>query len=322
MPKVFPASDLGREIIDLIENHVIEFNGVRRKIDNQMRIYTIIGVGHLETKARYFHESINVKFNLNQIHLPPIEIFDLERAILDMLNFKIRGLTITIPHKELAYKLIKERGRFGDYSTYVSGAVNTIINNDGTLVGWNTDITGFAGSVEAAKEGLVGITVTIVGCGGMGRAAINALCEKRVGAIKLFDVDVNKSKCVFKDFFYIYPYIKFCICSSICNAVKDSDMVVNCTPVGMKGYASQEKTAIYSDLLSSGQIIFDSVYVPLNTQFIRDASARGLKIISGLEMVVWGGIKQIELYSGLKFSNKEILQMYKVGKQAILKSFT
>ena len=98
---------LGEAVLQARRDGYVEFNGQRRSVTPQIRFYTIIGRGHLETKARYFHEALNHHFGWDQIHLTPIEVTDFAAAMEDLTRLGMRGVTVTLPLKEQAYSYIR-----------------------------------------------------------------------------------------------------------------------------------------------------------------------------------------------------------------------
>lgn len=317
-----PKTDLGKTIIQARNSESIEFNGWTRSIGPDTKLYTIIGIGHKETRARFFHESLNTQFAWDLVHLEPVEIFDFEAAMEDIAHFQIRGVTVTMPYKERAYQFISENGRFGNSQTQTSGAVNTIINEGGKFTGWNTDIDGFIEASLKAGIDLSDTEASIVGCGGMGRAALTGLCEHKARFVRLFDVNTTKAHKLAREFQSKYPHTKIIANNSIEECLHNSRYVIQCSPVGMmndKNLDNIKHSAIPSLFLRRNMAVLDAVYVPLETIFITGARRIGCSpIILGINILVYGGIKQIQHYLGFEVPFTLIPTMVKTGEKAVM----
>lgn len=298
-----PKTALAEEVLKARVDQFVEFSGIRSKINDLTNLYTIIGIGHLETRARYFHEVINQSLGLDQHHLRPVEVPSLRDALEDFLMVGMRGVTVTIPFKEDAYRAIQFAGKFGDVPTQLSGAVNTIINENGKLIGWNTDITGFVDSLSYAQVNLNQIDVAVVGVGGMGRAAMCGLGLGGAKRIFVFDNDFNKAERAVNEIQQSFPQTEFVITQKISECITpELNLIAQCSPEGMASTTDSDRvnrTAIPPSLIPQCAAVIDAVYVPLETQFLKDAKERGCKtIVFGSKIVVYGGLKQIQLYLG------------------------
>lgn len=301
------------------------FNGKKRNVNLSTPLYASVGIGHLESKSRFFHEALNVHYDWNQQDLGPIEVRDISVALREIRELDLRGLTVTIPHKENAYKYILEYGVFGSEDARISGAVNTIVNNGGILYGWNTDIAGFLGASKEAGINFEGQKVVVIGAGGMGRAAAYGLCLERSKVVHIYDLDFSKSVKLAEDLTRYFPNTKLIAQYKFEDCFEtEISCVVQCTPVGMlstNNPDSVNKSAVPSRFLSKNMAIIDAVYVPRNTKFIQEATKKNCApIISGLDIVVHGCSEQIQLYLGKRVSGGQLAEMRKIGKEALLKS--
>jgi shikimate dehydrogenase len=170
------------------------------------------------------------------------------------------------------------------------GAVNTVVNENGHLKGYNTDWIGFTRSLEAHTT-IAGKGCVILGAGGAARAIAFGLKEKqaqitilnRAEEIDMAEALANEIGCPWGDL-------------SQTDAVENADIVVNTTPVGMHP-ALEHLTPIDTKHLQPKQVVFDAVYIPLETKFLREAKERGCQTIQGAEMLLLQGVAQFELWT-------------------------
>jgi len=215
-----------------------------------------------------------------------VKVEDVKKVVEAVRVMGIRGLTCTIPHKLEVMKYLDEI----DLIAQKIGAVNTVVNDDGVLRGYNTDWLGVVTPLKKVVK-LKGKKVAILGAGGAARAmSYGAMAE---GAkLKIFNRDFEQAKSLAQefegeagDFSEIRELIDF-------------DIIMNATPVGMTPRENQ--TLVPEELFNANQVVFDAVYTPRETRLLREAKLRGAKIITGLEMLLYQGTAQFELYTKRK----------------------
>lgn len=216
---------------------------------------------------------------------------DLQMAIDGVRALGIRGVSVTMPHKQEVMKYLDQI----DKEAKKIGAVNTIVNNDGKLTGYNTDWIGALTALEK-KTNLTGKKVAVIGAGGAARAIVYGLV-KRGAKVKIFNRSLEKAKKLAQEFGCEYGDP-----GSLEEASK-INIIINATSVGM----NEDKSPIdkflnknKASLLLRNQIVFDVVYSPKETRLIKDAKQKGAKIIYGYEMLLYQGVAQFELYTGMK----------------------
>lgn len=216
----------------------------------------------------------------------------------------ISGFNVTIPYKKDVVPLLDELSA----EASAIQAVNTIVNRNGKLAGYNTDIEGFAAPLLPYRERIAGKPVSIFGAGGASLAAIEAFrIYFKPSAIYLFVREL------FKGLFMLEQYthketIAICLLDDLCNdrnhtreLFRNSSVVVNATPVGTKGRASDGMHSIVPDersLLHSEQIVYDMVYNPLRTPLIAAAEKAGAVTVSGIEMLIGQAARSFSLWTG------------------------
>lgn len=211
----------------------------------------------------------------------------LKEAVYGARALGFTGLNVTIPFKEEIAKFLRLEGHAAKLK-----AVNTV--NLREMVGYNTDVYG----VKASFSGfdVDGKIALVVGAGGAGKAVSLALIElgatvvltnrTELRGIKAAEMLRKYGECIF------HPY------SKIEELKGKIDILVNATPVGMKGFA--QKLPVPDDLLQPGLVVFDTIYNPLETPLIQKAKERDCRIIYGIEMLVHQGAKAFEIWTGVK----------------------
>lgn len=201
------------------------------------------------------------------------------------------GANVTMPHKDMALKLSTP----DDRATAV-GAANTLWFENGTLRSTNTDVEGFIGSLDAAAPGWSTRTQkgVVLGAGGASRAVVYGLLERGIKTIVVVNRTLEKAAALrdaFGPAIHPHPWTK------LDEALRDADLVVNATSLGMHGEPPLEidlapiaKTAVVSDI----------VYVPLKTPLLAAAEARGLKTANGLDMLLHQAVRGFELWFGVR----------------------
>ncbi|WP_424246003.1 shikimate dehydrogenase [Elusimicrobium posterum] len=198
---------------------------------------------------------------------------------------KFNGLSVTMPLKT---EIIKHLD-YLDNAAREIGAVNTVLNQNGKLKGYNTDCYGVRDPLGGAR-GVKDKTVAIIGAGGAARAALYAV--KDAGQIMLFNRDFEKAKALAAQFnATAYPLTDI-------EKVTKADIIINTTSVGMGALVGE--TPVPAQYLREGQTVFDAVYNPLETRLIKEAKAKGLNVITGDKMLLAQAYKQFEILSGFK----------------------
>lgn len=215
-----------------------------------------------------------------------VKIEDVGVVVQAMRKMGIHGLTCTIPHKVEVMKYLDEI----DETAKKIGAVNTVLNQNGKLIGFNTDWLGAVIPLEKIIK-LFGKKVLVLGAGGAARAVVFGLLKKEA-KVKIFNRTKQKAINLAKEFNCQVTDLK------IKSEIKNFDIIVNTTSVGMK--TLDQEMPISTKFISDKHIVFDIVYVPYNTKLLKEAKKRGAKIIHGIEMLLHQGTAQFEIYTGHK----------------------
>jgi shikimate dehydrogenase len=202
------------------------------------------------------------------------------------------GINVTYPYKELGAKKVE----VDDPLVRAVGAVNTVLFGGFRPKGFNTDYSGFMSAYRHVMGDAATGTVLMIGTGGVGRAVAFGLAGLGTRRLHLVDRDPAKAEALAEALKSVAPDMEISIWVGAEKAAEGCSGVINCTPVGMVGY---EGTPLAAGALQGAVWAFDAVYTPVNTRFLQDAGAAGLKVISGWELYFYQGVHAWSLFSGL-----------------------
>ncbi len=267
---------------DLLRRQLPETN-------SSIKLCIVIGDPISHSRSPSLHNAAYAACGLSQRFLYAachIRAADLKEAIGSVRELGIRGVSVTIPHKQAVLALLDEI----DPLAAKVGAVNTIVNNDGKLRGYNTDLAGIILPLEA-QTSLSGKRVALLGAGGAARAAAFAVTTKGA-SLTIFNRTIDEAQSLAAE-------VKATAADlSDLAQLSGFDIILQSTPVGMS--PDVERSLIPEQYLHAGQIVFDFVYNPPETKLLRQAKQRGAVVISGIEMFLQQGAAQFELYTGQK----------------------
>ncbi|MGI9533880.1 MAG: shikimate dehydrogenase [Thermodesulfobacteriota bacterium] len=238
----------------------------------------------------------------------------LSEAVSAIRALGISGINVTVPHKESIMAHLDEIST----DAMLVGAVNTISNIEGRLIGFNTDVGGF---LRALKDDLdftpEGKKVFLMGAGGAARAVIVGLGRNYVSEIVITNRTLSKAEDLAKEFGDQFPKveIKAVMLSDeerIKKYIGGSDILINASSAGMNGDNPLE-LPLY--LLPKSAVIYDLVYQPKETPLIKDAKKAGIKAVSGHSMLLFQGAEAFEIWTGLVApvkTMKKALELYQL----------
>jgi shikimate dehydrogenase len=256
-------------------------------MDAQTELYGVIGNPVHHSLSPMIHNGAFRRLGWNAVYLA-FEVKNVEEALRGIRGLGVRGVSVTIPFKtEVLPFLDKIEGLAKKV-----GAVNTIVNRRGRLIGYNTDCEGALEALEE-KMDLRGKRVVLLGAGGAARAIGFGLKERGVPLIV-----VNRSKergrALSKELGCDYLAI-----SSLARMKEggvEADIMINATSLGM--YPRDGETPLPKELLKKGMMVMDIVYEPLQTRLLREAKKKGCITVDGLEMLIRQGVAQFEIWTG------------------------
>ncbi len=215
-------------------------------------------------------------------------------AVEGMRALNIRGLNVTMPHKKTVMASLDRI----DLSAQIINSVNTILNKENLLFGFNTD---GVGAVKALKENgveLKGRKVLLLGAGGAARAIAYAV-SKEADELAILNRTIKPAQELTR---LLEKSANKKIISGTLSAediekdLQDSDILINATSVGMKPRA--DESPIPPKLLRRNLAVMDIVYNPLETKLAKDAKEAGAKVVSGVEMLIYQGAAAFEIWTG------------------------
>lgn len=213
-------------------------------------------------------------------------------AIRGMSALNIKGLAVTMPHKVTIVDLLDEV----DPVARKIGAVNTVVNVSGRLVGYNTDWLGILRPLER-ETSLTGKSVAILGAGGAAQAAIYA-CTSAGASVTIFNRSVDKAKALTAAF---GPNVQSLNDAQDLSAY---DIIINTTSVGMGDTSGQ--SPIQGSSIAKHHIVFETIYAPATTKLLQLSQEVGAKTILGSAMFLEQGVAQFELHTGVKAPKAEM----------------
>ncbi|CAL76176.1 Shikimate dehydrogenase [Bradyrhizobium sp. ORS 278] len=240
----------------------------------------VIGMPVAHSRSPTIHNFWLNAHGLRGVYVPlAVQPERLKDALAGLVALGFRGCNVTMPHKQTAMPLLH---RVNDTARRI-GAVNTIVvEQDGTLSGFNNDGNGFVQSLRDAKpawradEG----PILLLGAGGAARAVVVALLENGAREIRISNRTDDKAKAIAAEFGSVISTVTW---DHRSGAVADVALLINSTDRGMIG-----KPALEIDLtrLSAKTLVADLIYTPLETPFLADARARGCTTVNGLGLLL------------------------------------
>lgn len=207
------------------------------------------------------------------------------------------GFNVTIPLKVPMSLFLDD---IDDYAN-IAGCVNTVkVGEDMSFFGYNTDIYGFKKAIPSEID-LTGKNASILGTGGASRAAVVGLAERGIKEIDFYTRNIINSRQTLDYVRAKFPEINFNVYQiQNIRSLAHTSIIVNATPIGMKGYLADQMPLERADLdkLSPEILIYDIVYNPVKTVLIQEAQKRGLKTIGGLDMLIYQAERAIEIWTG------------------------
>jgi shikimate dehydrogenase len=251
-------------------------------IDGRTRVHGILGRPVAHSLSPAMHNAAFRELGINAVYVA-FPVAELKQAVAGLRGLAIAGVSVTIPFKEEILPLLDEL----DPQAARMGAVNTVVNREGRLGGFNTDCLGAVTALKA-QTAIRGEHFLILGAGGAARAIAFGILEAG-GRVSLTDIEPHRAAALAREFGVE-------ALSSQELGQCPAKVLINATPVGM----SPEPDAIPLDpeRLGGFDLVMDIVYRPLKTRLLTEAAGRGARIIDGLQMLIHQGAAQFELWTG------------------------
>jgi shikimate dehydrogenase len=245
-------------------------------------------------QAAFDHLGMDVRYE--KWETPEAEL----AAVVDRLRApSVLGANVTIPCKEKVIPLLDE---VSDTAARI-GAVNTVISREGRLMGFNTDAEGFVTSLfQDAEYRLRNRKVVVLGAGGVARAVVFALLNEEVTSVTVFNRSTERGRLLVRSFTRSAGRIPLAsppwadLAGSV--ALRDCDLLVNCTSMGMKFSGAEAESPLAAGDIAKDVLVYDLVYNPQETPLLREARKAGADTLGGLSMLVHQGAASFELWTG------------------------
>ena len=259
-----------------------------KEINEETKLYGIIGNPVSHSMSPAIHNASFIEKGLNNVYVP-LKIANIGAFMNECRKIDFHGFSVTIPHKESILPFLDDL----DHTARKIGAINTIVNRNGKLTGYNTDcmaaVMGLEYSMKEANETLNNKKVSIIGAGGAARAIAFGLKEKGCD-ITIFNRTTERAeklsqdvKCKFESFEEIHKL--------------NSDILINTTSIGM--FPDVDQTPVSKNILKKDMIVFDAIYNPIETRLLRDAKKKGCHTVNGLSMFINQAAEQFRLWTNI-----------------------
>lgn len=261
------------------------------RINAQTQVFGVIADPVAHSYSPLIHNTLFRKLGMNAVYLPfRVPASDLETFISDCNELGIRGLSVTIPHKEEVLKLDVQAS---DVVRDI-GAANTIIFNKGETKAYNTDYRAAMDCIERVfpsedkYNALAGRRVLVLGAGGVAKAIAYGV-KRRAGDVIICSRSLPKAEQLAE------RVGGRAVAWDLRHSVR-CDMIVNCTPVGM--HPNVDESPYDGRYFKEGQFVFDTIYNPEQTLFVKEARAKSCHVITGVDMFIGQAALQFRYFTG------------------------
>ncbi|WP_438346922.1 shikimate dehydrogenase [Paenibacillus sp. FA6] len=261
--------------------------------NNSLRL-AVIGDPIAHSKSPVMHNAALAALGIVGEYIPlHVSRQDLGQAISRMKELGFRGINVTIPHKVDVMAYVDRL----DESAAMIGAVNTIVNENGYLTGYNTDGIGYVRSLkDETHVSLRGKSIMVLGAGGAARGIVHALAQEEPKTIVIANRTEDKAVQLAEEWNSMGNIYGIAIDKST-SFLTGMDIVINTTSIGMHPHMDQ--SAIDPECIPTGIIVSDLIYNPLTTELLKRSHERGCTIHGGLGMFVNQGAYALEYWTGM-----------------------
>lgn len=267
----------------------------------------LIGYPIKQSFSPFIH-NVAAELTGTKIIYMPFEVHssNLKNAVRGMVALGLKGFNVTVPHK---VKVVDYVNKLSEEAAVI-GSVNTVVNELGKLIGYNTDVNGILDSLITHKSQISGNEVCVIGAGGSARAVIYTLIRNfKPQKIYLVNRTEQHAEAVKQHFKSKMKYdgivTKELQQPDLINVLSNCSLIVNSTPVGM--YPTIDDSVLSTaDVFVKDQIVFDLVYNPVKTKFLQLADSRNAVTINGLNMLVQQAAKSFNLWTGNEFPTEKL----------------
>jgi len=229
---------------------------------------------------------------------------DLPEMMQRLRNGEFCGINVTLPHKQTVLSFLDEV----EVTAARIGAVNTIVVEDGRLIGYNTDACGFSRSLETAGIAVANRKAFVLGAGGATRAVVFALLQANVGQIIVCNRSAARAETLITAFakHATANQLQCVPWSGRADWINKNEvnLLINATRVGM--HPHDDESPLPDHVFTDQMAVADLVYNPVQTRFLRAANFVGAQIVSGLGMLIYQGVAAMELWSRRQLDIRDV----------------
>lgn len=263
-------------------------------ISGATAVYGIFGHPVEHTFSPGMHNAAFAKIGMNACYVPfAVSPAGLGNAVRSIVPLGLRGLNITVPHKERVIQFLDDLTE----DARLIGAVNTIEVRGSRLVGHNTDGRGFLRSLrEETRFRPKGRTIVIIGAGGAARAVAFSLALAGAGAVLLHDADPRKARRLAADIRKSTAAGSEALTSEgVISEAGKAHCLINATPLGLR---RGDPLPLSAAIMHAGHLVCDLVYNPLMTGLLKAARKKGAQVLPGIGMLLYQGVIAFEVWTG------------------------
>ena len=267
----------------------------------------LIGYPIKQSFSPFIH-NVAAELTGTKIIYMPFEVHssNLKNAVRGMVALGLKGFNVTVPHK---VKVVDYLNKLSEEAAVI-GSVNTVVNELGKLIGYNTDVNGILESLTPYKSQISGNEVCVIGAGGSARAVIYTLIRnfkpQKIYLVNRTEQHAEALKQHFKSKMKFDGIVtKELQQPDLINVLNNCSLIVNSTPVGM--YPTIDDSVLSTaDVFVKDQIVFDLVYNPVKTKFLQLAESKNAVTVNGLNMLVQQAAKSFNLWTGNEFPTEKV----------------
>ena len=283
------------------------------KIDGYTRLAAVVANPIKHSISPFIHNSAFEATNTNGVYLAwEVDATELAETVANIRRYQMYGINLSMPYKEQVIPYLDQLSE----EACLIGAVNTVVNREGTLIGYNTDGKGFFKSLPSFK--ISGKRMVLLGAGGAAKAILAQAILDGVSQISVFVRSSSMEK--------TRPYLEkiqnatgfrvdlFALedVQDLQDSITKADLLVNATSVGMDGSSQPIPTSI---VLPEKLLVADVIYQPFETPFLKWARNQGNQSINGLGMLLYQAAEAFELWTGKEMPTDQIWESLKQKHQ-------
>ena len=279
------------------------------KIDGYTRLAAVVANPIKHSISPFIHNRAFEATNTNGVYLAwEVEGTDLAETVANIRRYQMFGINLSMPYKELVIPYLDQLSE----EARLIGAVNTVVNREGTLIGYNTDGKGLFKSLPSFK--ISGKRMVLLGAGGAAKAILAQAILDRVSQVSVFvrSASMGKTK----------PYLEklqhetgfrvdlFALedAQELQENIRKADLLVNATSVGMDGASQPIPTSI---VLPEKLLVADVIYQPFETPFLKWARSQGNHAVNGLGMLLYQAAEAFQLWTDKEMPTDQIWELLK-----------